>query len=77
MSGARTDWPGDPQERLAKLAHDLRSPLVVVKGFAELLATRPDLPEEQRAEFLDRVLTGAREIEEILDAERASRPLDR
>ena len=77
MSGAPTDWPGDPQERLVKLAHDLRSPLVVVKGFVELLATRPDLPEEQRAEFLDRVLTGARELEEILDAERASRAVER
>lgn len=70
-------WPDDPHERLVKLAHDLRSPLVVVKGFAELLTARPDLAPGQQAEFLARIAAGAQELQDVLDAERASRPLDR
>ena len=67
-------WPRDPAERLIKLAHDLRTPLVVVMGFAELLESKgPELPPDQRDEFLARLLEGARELQAILDAERADR----
>ncbi len=77
MTGGPPDaWPEDAGERLVRLAHDLRSPLVVVRGFAELLAERPGIADEQRAEFVQRILEGARELEAILDAERASRPLE-
>lgn len=75
-AGPAGDWPTDPAQRLVRLAHDLRSPLVAVRGFAELLAGRPDAPPEQRAEFAQRILDGAQELQAILDDERASRPLD-
>ncbi len=73
MSGD-APWPEDPHERLLKLAHDLRTPLVVVNGFAELLAARgPELPDEQRDEFLSRLVEGAKQLQQILDSERAHR----
>ena len=72
--GSAGGWPEDPRERLVRLAHDLRSPLVVVSGFAELLATRGDsLPADQREEFLGRLLEGARDMQAILDSERDDR----
>jgi signal transduction histidine kinase len=66
-------WPDDPKERLSKLTHDLRTPLAVVIGFAELLERRADLPAEQRSEFVDRMVSSAREMLTLLDDERASR----
>lgn len=75
-AGPAGDWPTDPAQRLVRLAHDLRSPLVAVRGFAELLAGRPDATPEQRAEFARHILDSAREMEAILDDERASRLLD-
>ena len=61
-------------ERLTKLVHDLRTPLTVVAGFAELLVRRgADLPPEQRDEYLARIVDGAQEMRTILDEERATR----
>ncbi|NLX11238.1 MAG: HAMP domain-containing histidine kinase [Chloroflexi bacterium] len=34
-------------------AHDLRSPLSVIQGFASLLTRRPDMPPEERTELLE------------------------
>ena len=61
-------------ERLTKLVHDLRTPLTVVSGFAELLVRRgAELAPEQRDEYLSRIVDGTKEMREILDEERASR----
>ena len=61
----------EPHERLARLVHDLRTPLTVVGGFADLLETKGEtLSPEQRAEFTARVAEGARELRAILDAAR-------
>ncbi|HYF27808.1 MAG TPA: histidine kinase dimerization/phospho-acceptor domain-containing protein [Baekduia sp.] len=69
-------WPSDPAERLARLSHDLRSPLAVVLGFSEILSTRGDvLDPEERRQFLQHLADGARDLQAILDEERASRPL--
>ncbi|MCW3011445.1 MAG: hypothetical protein JWO90_1849 [Solirubrobacterales bacterium] len=74
MAAARPELPEDPQERLVALVHELRTPLTVVSGFADLLESRGDaLSAEQRAEFTARVAAGARELREILDAERGQR----
>jgi|1185.fasta_scaffold1023216_2 signal transduction histidine kinase len=67
-------WPADPQERLARLVHDLRTPLTIVQGFAELLDRgAATLDEERRAEYLGRIAQAGREMKEILDAEREDR----
>jgi signal transduction histidine kinase len=61
---------------MVRLVHDLRTPLTVVSGFAELLVRKRDtLTDEQRDEYIGRIAEGARELRDILDAERAERPL--
>lgn len=65
---------GTADERLLTLVHDLRTPLTVVAGFAELLEARGEqLSAEDRREFTARIAEGARELRAILDAERAER----
>lgn len=61
-------------ERIAKLAHDLRTPLTIVSGFADLLQRRgADLPPDEVADFVERIAEAAREMKELLDAERDER----
>lgn len=78
--GDRIPWPQDPDERLAKLVHDLRTPLTIVQGFAELLDRgHATLDESRRAEYLGRIAQAGREMKDILDDEREDRlttPLD-
>lgn len=67
-------WPEDPGERLSRLVHDLRTPLTIVQGFAELLDRGGGkLDDERRAEYLGRILQAGREMKEILDDEREDR----
>jgi K+-sensing histidine kinase KdpD len=58
----------DPDPLLA-LVHDLRSPLMVVDGFATLLA-RDDgsLSAEQRADFAERIRAAAADMRALLDS---------
>ena len=66
--------PGDAEERLVKLVHDLRTPLTVINGFAELLERQRDrISDEQRDEYITRIGAAARELGAILDAEREQR----
>ncbi|HEU4657223.1 MAG TPA: histidine kinase dimerization/phospho-acceptor domain-containing protein [Capillimicrobium sp.] len=59
-------------EIVRRLVHDLRTPLAVVAGFAELLDQRAgELTDEQRAEYVARILDGARQMDEILGRARA------
>ena len=61
--------PPDPDERLAKLVHDLRSPLMVADGFAQLLARdEGKLTPEQRADFAGRVQSAMADMRSLLDA---------
>ncbi len=59
----------DADARLATLVHDLRSPLVVVEGFAGVLAGDDGrLTAEQRADYARRIAAAAAELRERLDA---------
>jgi signal transduction histidine kinase len=61
-------------ERLVTLVHDLRTPLTIVQGFADLLARRGDaLSAEQREEYVTRIAAAAGEMKSILDNERTRR----
>jgi K+-sensing histidine kinase KdpD len=57
----------DDGDELRRLVHDLRTPLAVVAGFAELLERRAEaLTAQQRAEYVARIREGARQIDAIL-----------
>jgi K+-sensing histidine kinase KdpD len=61
-------------ERLISLVHDLRTPLTIVQGFADLLSRRNDaLSPEQREEYVARISAAAGEMKAILDDERDER----
>ena len=56
------------EDELRKLAHDLRTPLTVVEGFARMLERgEGKLSPEDRAEFLSRILEAAGQMGEIID----------
>jgi signal transduction histidine kinase len=64
----------DDDERLVSIVHDLRTPLTIVQGFADLLARRATaLSDEQRDEYVTRIATAAAEMKSILDDERTRR----
>lgn len=55
-------------EALRRLVHDLRSPLTVAQGFADLLVQRGEaLAPEQREEFAGRIAAAMREMRRLLD----------
>ncbi|WP_158276704.1 MULTISPECIES: histidine kinase dimerization/phospho-acceptor domain-containing protein [Solirubrobacterales] len=61
----------DAEERLARLVHDVRTPLTIVLGFSDMLRRRgEDLEPEQRAEFVQRLDEAARDIQRLLDEAR-------
>jgi K+-sensing histidine kinase KdpD len=61
----------DEPEPLAKLVHDLRSPLTIAEGFAQLLARdEGKLTPEQRADFATRIAGAMADMRAILDAAR-------
>jgi signal transduction histidine kinase len=67
--------PGDPraaalgleEEELRRLRHDLRSPLLVIGGFAQLLAGERDLSLEDRRLYAERIHAAADELRQMLD----------
>ncbi|MDQ3740984.1 MAG: hypothetical protein M3320_00325 [Actinomycetota bacterium] len=63
--------PPDADARLSKLVHDLRSPLMVAEGFAQLLARdEGKLTPEQRADFAARIEAAMVDMRALLDAAR-------
>ena len=59
----------DP-EGLSRLRHDLRTPLTVVIGFAELMAGNRPLTDDERRDYAERVLSAALEIRKLIDGAR-------
>jgi len=52
-------------EELRRLKHDLRSPLLVITGFAQLL--EGDVSDEDRIQYADRIQAAAEELRRLLD----------
>jgi signal transduction histidine kinase len=54
--------------RRRRLRHDLRTPLTIVTGFAEVLATDREISLADRQEYAERIHRAALELMEMLDA---------
>jgi signal transduction histidine kinase len=54
-------------DRRHRLRHDLRSPLTIITGFAELLASDKPIAEETRREYAARIQAAAIELRTMLD----------
>jgi K+-sensing histidine kinase KdpD len=54
-------------EARRRLRHDLRTPLTIVAGFAEVLAADRPISEQDRRDFAARIQDAATEIRELLD----------
>ena len=55
-------------ESRRRLRHDLRTPLTIVAGFAEVLAGERPISDKDRREFAARIQTAAGEIRRLIDA---------
>jgi signal transduction histidine kinase len=55
-------------ERSRRLRHDLRTPLTIVSGFAEVLAADRTISDDDRREYASRIHAAALEIGELVDA---------
>jgi signal transduction histidine kinase len=57
----------DPEAR-RRLRHDLRTPLTIVAGFAEVLAADRPISDADRQEFAKRIQDAAADIRQMLDS---------
>jgi signal transduction histidine kinase len=64
------------EQRRLRLRHDLRTPLTIVSGFAEVLAADRAISDADRREYASRIQAAAVEIGEIVDAILEERPRD-
>ena len=58
---------GAESERRRRLRHDLRTPLTIVSGFAEVLAADRQISDAERREYAERIKTAADEIRALID----------
>jgi K+-sensing histidine kinase KdpD len=66
-----TNETADANAQLRTLVHALRTPLTIVEGFADALATRGDqMSPEDRVEYVERIGDAAREMRDLLDGVR-------
>jgi len=54
-------------EARRRLRHDLRTPLTIVAGFAEVLAGDRPLSEADRRDYATRIVKAAQEIRDLID----------
>ena len=51
-----------------RLRHDLRTPLTIVTGFAEILAGDRPLSDDERRDYAGRIVEAADQIRELIDS---------
>jgi len=51
-----------------RLRHDLRTPLTIVSGFAEILAADRPVNDDDRRDYAQRIIAAAEEIRELIDS---------
>jgi signal transduction histidine kinase len=56
-----------PEDERRRLRHDLRTPLTVVTGFAEVLAAEKPMADDDRRDYARRIGEAAAEIRSVLD----------
>jgi signal transduction histidine kinase len=61
-----TDELADDDGR-RRLRHDLRTPLTIITGFAEVLAADKAIPDAARRDYASRIQTAAEELRVMLD----------
>ena len=66
-SGRRVPTVADLYELMSVLAHDLRTPLTPVRGYAEILRTKPQLGHEKTAQYAAIIVDAAARIERSVD----------
>ena len=54
-------------ETRRRLRHDLRTPLTIVAGFAEVLAGERQISDQDRREFAARIQDAANDLRKLLD----------
>jgi signal transduction histidine kinase len=54
-------------EEARRVRHDLRTPLTIVTGFAEVLASDRAIPDTSRREYAARIQAAAEELRRMLD----------
>jgi signal transduction histidine kinase len=57
-----------PDDVRRRLRHDLRTPLTIVTGFAEVLASDRAISDADRREYAARIQAAADEIRTLLDS---------
>lgn|GEM_PF-58126 len=56
------------RKMLANVSHDLKTPLTVIMGYAEMLTRNADLPQDERQRMLDQVYNKTVEVHELINA---------
>jgi signal transduction histidine kinase len=57
----------EEDEHRRRLRHDLRTPLTIVSGFAEVLASDRTISDDDRREYAARIHAAAIEIRDLVD----------
>jgi signal transduction histidine kinase len=57
-----------PDDELRRLRHDVRTPLTIVTGFAEVLAADKPVTDADRRDYAQRILDAGQELREMIDA---------